>query len=291
MTVLDEPLPELEAMPTAEMTPGWSADKSGEKGDAGRKLSAGIKPLLVLGKIRGILDAFSLTRPALTLSEIRTATGYPTSTVQRLVANLVAEEFLDREGDKFRIGVNFAYWAAPATRGLDELDVIRPVLNALRDTTGETTSIFRLEGNRRVCVAMAETRHSLRREMHVGKIMAAHAGSAGKVLLAWNPAVANAAMAATLERLTEHTITDPARLRAELDQTRREGYSVTSDERDEGATGIAAPIFNSMGDLMGALSVSGPSFRVTDAKWHEWIDPLAAAAEQATRLIGGRLPN
>lgn len=256
----------------------------------GRKLSAGIKPLLVLGKIRGILDAFSLTRPALTLSEIHSLTGYPTSTVQRLVANLVAEEFLDREGDKFRIGVNLAYWAAAATRGIDQLDVIRPVLNALRDSTGETTSVFRLEGNQRVCVAMAETRHSLRRELHVGKILPLHAGSAGRVLLAWNPAVAEAAMAGTLERLTEHTITDPAQLRAELEQTRRDGYSVTSDERDEGATGLAAPIFNPMGELMGALCVSGPSLRVTAAKWPEWVDPLAAAAEEATRLIGGRLP-
>jgi DNA-binding IclR family transcriptional regulator len=261
-----------------------------EDSAVGRKLSTGIKPLLVLGKIRGILDAFSLTRPLLTLSEIRSSTGYPTSTVQRLVANLVAEEFLDRDGDKFRIGVNLAYWASAATRGLDQLDVIRPVLNALRDTTGETTSVFRLEGTHRVCVAMAETRHSLRRELHVGKIAPLHAGSAGRVLLAWNPAVAEAAMAATLERLTEHTITDPVRLRAELDQTRRDGYSVTSDERDEGATGLAAPIFDSMGELMGALSVSGPSIRVTAAKWPEWVDPLAGAAEEATRLIGGRLP-
>lgn len=271
--------PGLESLPLDE-----------REGDAGRKLSTGIKPLLVLGKIRGILDAFSLTRPVLTLSEIRSATGYPTSTVQRLVANLVAEEFLDRQEDKFRIGVNLAYWAAPATRGLNQLDVIRPVLNALRDITGETTSVFRLEGHYRVCVAMAETRHSLRREMHVGKILPLHAGSAGRVLLAWNPAVADAAMAETLERLTEHTITDPVKLQAELGQTRRDGYAVTSDERDEGATGLAAPIFDANGDVMGALSVSGPSLRVTATKWPEWVDPLAAAAEQATRLIGGRRP-
>jgi hypothetical protein len=55
-----------------------------------RQLSPGIKPLLVLSKIRGILDAFSLAQPALTLSELRAATEFPTSTVQRLVANLVA---------------------------------------------------------------------------------------------------------------------------------------------------------------------------------------------------------
>ncbi|WP_261862657.1 helix-turn-helix domain-containing protein, partial [Mycobacterium montefiorense] len=56
-----------------------------------RTLSAGMKPLLVLAKIRGIMDAFTLSAPELTLSEIRARTGYPTSTVQRLVANLVGK--------------------------------------------------------------------------------------------------------------------------------------------------------------------------------------------------------
>lgn len=258
--------------------------------EGARELSSGVKPLLVLGKIRGILDAFTLSRPALTLSEIRAVTGYPTSTVQRLVANLVAEEFLDREGDRVRIGVKFAYWAAPATRGLDELEIVKPVLEGLREITGETVALFRLEESFRVCVAMAETRHALRREMHVGKLLPLHAGSAGRVLLAWNPEAEETVLSSTLERLTEHTITDPDRLRKDVDQTRRDGYAITSDERDEGATGLAAPVFNSMGDLMGALSVSGPSLRVTSEKCQAWIEPLVAAAEQATRLIGGRLP-
>ena len=60
---------------------------------------AGAGPLLVLVKISEILDAFTLDRPALTIGEIRAATGFPASTVQRLVTNLVALGFLDRQGD------------------------------------------------------------------------------------------------------------------------------------------------------------------------------------------------
>lgn len=269
----------------------WTEERRGPvRRDGGRELSGGVKPLLVLGKIRGILDAFTLSRPVLSLSEIRASTGYPTSTVQRLVANLVAAEFLDREGDRVRIGVKFAYWAAPATRGLDELEIIKPVLQGLRDLTGETVALFRLEENVRVCVAMAETRHALRREMHVGKLLPLHAGSAGRVLMAWNPEAEEAALSSTLERLTDHTITHPQRLHGDVEQTRRDGYAITSDERDEGATGLSAPLFNSMGELAGAMTVSGPSLRVTPEQCRAWIDPLVEAAEQATRLIGGRLP-
>ena len=64
------------------------------------------QPLLVLGKITEILDAFSFDRPAMTLGEIQQSTGLPTSTVQRLVTNLVQQGFLDRGGDRIRIGAH-----------------------------------------------------------------------------------------------------------------------------------------------------------------------------------------
>lgn len=259
--------------------------------DAPPRLSPGIKPLLVLAKIRGILDAFTLSQPILTLAEIRAATAYPTSTVQRLVANLVAEGFLDRHDDGFRIGVNFAYWAAPATRGLDVVDILQPVLTALRNETGETTTLFRNEQDMRVCVAMAETAHGIRREMHLGKILALHTGSAGRVLLAWDPDALERVLSSPLEFYTTSTITDAERLREVVAETRRAGYATTSDERDEGASGVSAPIFNSSGAVYAAIGISGPSTRVTPEKLEVWSEVLVAAAEQGTRLIGGRLPS
>jgi DNA-binding IclR family transcriptional regulator len=81
------------------------------------------------------------------------AQSWPTSTVQRLVANLVAEGFLDRDGDRYRIGATMAYWAAPASRGIDRLQAVTPALQQLRDLTGETACFFIREGPYRVCVA------------------------------------------------------------------------------------------------------------------------------------------
>src|SRR4249919_7472 len=95
-------------------------------------------PLLVLGKITEILDAFSLSCPSLTLSEIQQATKMPTSTVQRLVSNMVAQGLLDREGDQIRIGVRMSYWAATAIKDLDVLSILKPVLQQIRDETTET---------------------------------------------------------------------------------------------------------------------------------------------------------
>lgn len=246
--------------------------------------------LLVLGKITEILDAFTLARPVLTLGEIQKATGIPTSTVQRLVANMVAEGLLDRAGDGIRIGVRMAYWAAPATQGVDVLELVAPVVRSLRDETGETACFFRAEQGSRVCVALAETTHALRREMYVGKVMPLHVGSAGRVILAWRPDLLDRVLAEPLETLTDETITDPDALRLAVARARRDGVAVTVGEREDGASGLAAPVFDSGAELVGALGVVGPRLRMPRERCEGWVDTVVAHAEQLVRTLGGRHP-
>jgi DNA-binding IclR family transcriptional regulator len=248
-------------------------------------------PLLVLGKISAILDAFTLTRPTLTLGEIRDSTGMPTSTVQRLVTNLVAQGFLDREDDSFRIGMKMAYWAAPATRGVAMLDLFVPLLKELRDRTGETVCFFQAERGYRVCVAMAETRHALRREMHVGAILPLHAGSAGQVLLAWKPELLRQVLESPLPPLTDFTITSSEELESAVRRARRDGFSITTGQRDDGASGLSAPVFDSTGALVGAVTISGPTLRMPYAVCEGWVEDLLSTAERMTRLVGGRFPD
>ncbi|MCS5479029.1 IclR family transcriptional regulator [Corynebacterium sp. YIM 101645] len=256
-----------------------------------KQSAASVKPLLVLGKISAILDAFTLTRPTLSLGEIRETTGMPASTVQRLVTNLVSQGFLEREDDSFRIGLKMAYWAAPATRGVEILDLFNPLLKELRDLTGETVCFFRPEREYRVCVAMAETRHALRRAMRVGAILPLYAGSAGHVLLAWNPELLQRIKDAPLQPLTDATITSPEELEAVVKKTRRDGFSITTGQREDGASGMSAPVFDSTGTAVGALTISGPTMRMPYSVCEGWIEELLSTAERMTRLIGGRLPD
>ncbi|MCU1532588.1 MAG: IclR family transcriptional regulator [Arthrobacter sp.] len=247
-------------------------------------------PLLVLRKITSILDAFSLARPNLTLAEIRAATEMPHSTVQRLVANMVQEGILDRQGDGFRVGIRMAHWAAPATQGVDFLELLAPVLRRLRDELGETVCIFRESQGKRVCIALAETRRMLRRAVQVGDIMPLHVGAAGRVLLAWNPEVAQRVYQTGLHSLTDQTITDAADLGAAVAKTRADGFAITTGERVSGASGLAAPIFGPQAELFGALSIMGPTLRMPFDVCAAWVEPLLAAAEEASRLIGGSIP-
>lgn len=249
------------------------------------------QPLLVLGKITEILDAFSLAHPDMTLGEIQQATGLPTSTVQRLVSNMAAQGLLDRTGDRVRIGVRMSYWAATALKDLDVLAVVNPVLKEIRDKTGETACFFKVEQNFRVCVAVAETHHALRRDMYVGKVIPLHVGSASRILLAWNPDLAEKVLAGPLESMTDGTVTSPDELRRLITQAKADGYAITAGEREDSASGLSAPVFDAAGDILGAITISGPTVRMPQAQCEAWIDLSVGYAEQVTRTIGGRLPH
>ncbi|MDQ4489130.1 IclR family transcriptional regulator [Sinomonas sp. ASV486] len=251
---------------------------------------SGAAPLLVLKKITAILSSFSLSRPELGLADIRASTGIPHSTVQRLVANMVQEGLLDRHDDRYRVGLKVARWAAPATQGLDYLELITPVLQRLRDELTETVCVFRASGGKRVCIALAETRHMLRRAVEVGSIMPLHVGSAGRVILAWTPELAEEVYSWGLDAITDQTITSPEALRLAVVQTRADGFAITTGERVTSASGMSAPIFGPQAELYGALTVMGPTARMPLDVCQSWVEPLLAAAEEATRLLGGRIP-
>ncbi|MGI6877787.1 IclR family transcriptional regulator [Microbacterium sp. gxy059] len=247
--------------------------------------------LLVLTKITGILNAFTQARPELTLAEIRQSTGLPQSTAQRLVANLVDQGFLDRTRDGYRIGVRMLHWAAPAMQGLEAVDIVRPVLEEMRDRLGETVAVFRESQGYRVCVALAETREMVRRAMRVGQILPLHAGSAGRVILAWTPGLLDRILAAGLEPLTPDTIVDRAELERVVRETLVAGIAITAGERQTGAIGLSAPVFGPQGELFGALTVMGPSSRIPEETGREWAPYVLERAEHLTRTLGGRHPD
>jgi DNA-binding IclR family transcriptional regulator len=169
--------------------------------------------------------------------------------------------------------------------------VVNPVLKEIRDKTGETACFFKVEQNYRVCVAVAETHTALRRDMYVGKIIPLHVGSASRVLLAWNPDLAETILAAPLEPMTDFTVTSPEELRGLIAAAKADGYAITAGEREDSASGLSAPVFDAAGDILGAITISGPTIRMPHERCVEWVDLAVGHAEQVTRTLGGHLPH
>lgn len=246
------------------------------------------RPILVLGKARRILDCFSPERPELTFGEVRRATGYPASTCLRILNSLREYGFLEREDDRYRVGLKMLTWAAAAASGLDITRRAGPVLRQLRDLTGETAIVYVPRGDVRVCVGLEETHHSVRRLVNLGQVMPLYAGSGGKVILAYDPHLADRVLAGELQPYTAHTLVDRRAWDEELRRIRRQGYAVSYEERDDGAASLSAPVFDDAGRVAGALGIVGPSQRFRPEHVEQWVRPVVAAAAELSRQLGYR---
>jgi IclR family transcriptional regulator, acetate operon repressor len=253
--------------------------------DGGR---GSMPPILVLQKVRQILECFTVQTPRMTLQQITKATALPPSTCQRLVHNLVREGFLDRDDDGFRIGLALVRWSAPGTVGLDLVQLTRPVLQQLRDSTTETACLYVRDGASRTVVGLAETHNVVMRMFMVGMVMALHTGSAGKVFMAFDPTARAAAVSHGLTRLTSRTIVDIDLLDQQLKEIRAMGYAASFEERDVGAASISAPVFGLTGDIVAALGIAAPTQRLSPAHVPDLAPKVVAAAQEASRRLGYR---
>lgn len=241
-------------------------------------------PILVLQKARRVLECFTVEDPVLSVREIHTATGLPLSTCQRLVATMVAEGMLDRDGDRYRIGLQLVRWSVPGTAGLDLVRLTRPVLDQLRDTSGESAGLFVRDGPHRTLIGLSEARHTLTRVMTVGMVMPLHAGT-GRVFMAYDQAAFDDAVSEGLQRLTTNTITDIDTLKAELVQTRKDGFVISRGERSQGVGSVSAPVFGATGSLEAVIGIAAPLIRI-DPKMQTVTDAVVEASRQASHRLG-----
>jgi IclR family transcriptional regulator, pca regulon regulatory protein len=125
-----------------------------------------------------------------------------------------------------------------------------------------------LDATEIIYVARASVRTLLRLEAHVGSRFPAHATSTGRVLLAGlNPERLEQYFATgRLEALTDRTVTDPAKLRALIDECRRAGYSAVEDELAYGVIALAVPVLDQRGRVVAALNSSSHSRRINRTK-------------------------
>ncbi len=243
-------------------------------------------PTLVLHKITEILNCFRVDAPELTLQQLIKKTGLPSSTCQRLVQDMVHEGLLDRDRDRYHIGIAMVRWAAPGTLGLDMVQLVKPVLQDLRDDTGETACFYVRDGAFRTIVAVAETRHVVIRPFMVGMVLPLHAGAPGKVFLGFDPEARSAVEHSHLTTFTGATPANMATLDEQAATARSQGFYAAFGERDLGVGSISAPVFTHTGDLAGAVGLGFPTQRVTPNDVDRLGPVVARAAAEASRRLG-----
>ncbi len=201
------------------------------------------------------------------LAELCNRTGLPRATAHRLAVGLEVHRLLRRGPDgRWRPGTALAELAGGSTDPL--LDAAGAVLPKLRDITGESVQLYRRDGVQRVCVSTAEPPSGLRDTVPIGSRLPMTAGSGAKVLAAWS------------DPHTQRTIlTDAVYGERTLLEVRRRGWAQSVAEREPGVASVSAPVRDSSGTVVAAVSVSGPIDRIGRKPGARWAADLLAAAD------------
>jgi len=206
----------------------------------------------------GVLDKavtilMALERQPLGLGGLVAATGISRPTAHRLACALEAHGLVRRDDDgRFALGMRLVALGHAASGDLDMVEAARPALERLRDETGESVQLYVRDGDRRVCTLSLESPHGLRTIVPLGAALPIEVGSAGKVLRG---------------------------------MTGAKGWAESVGEREEGVASVSAPVIDVAGEIVAAVSVSGPIHRTTKAPGRRYGSAVVAAARAVTELI------
>jgi IclR family pca regulon transcriptional regulator len=242
-----------------------------------------------------VLRAFDADHPTLSLAELAQRLGWSRTTPYRFVWTLEHLGYLQRDAEsrRYRLGPRVLELGFAYLHSLPLVDLARPYLARLHQETGASAHLGILDGKDVLYVALVAARRISAITVHVGTRVPAHAGSIGKVLLAFGPpeAVADLLASGPLPAYTERTVTQPARLRQYLARIREQGYVFNDQEYQVGVRSVAAPIFDRGGTAVAGINAAAPVHEFPEDVVESVVMPaVRRAAEELSACLGYSAP-
>ena len=243
-----------------------------------------------------ILELFSDTKREITVSEAARALNMHPGAVRRAILTLEAAGLLMRSitGSRYYLGPKIGYLASIYLEQVDLAKIALPYLEELSVKTEETTAIWVIKNDERVCIAAQESPRDLRWIIKIGTQDTFFTGAPGKLLLAsmTDDKISELIQKKGLTRYTEHTITDVEDLRKQIEKIRREEIAFSHGERIEFVAAVAVPIRNHKDSVVAAISVTGLATRFNPES-NAIVTSLKETAHQISRALGhiGRTSN
>jgi IclR family transcriptional regulator, acetate operon repressor len=246
------------------------------------------------GDIRSVTKAIQVLRllsdaGELGVTQLSSQLHVHKSTVSRLLATLERHGVVSRnpQTDKFGLGPALISLAGAALQRIDVRVAAREHLERLAELTGETVNLAILDGDQVVNIEKLPSAHYIRDIGWIGRRSPLHCTATGKALVArLSRAELRRLLGARLKRFTPQTICDWTELEAEMAEVRRRGYAVGQEELEPGLVALAAPVHELGGRVEAAVSISGPSFRMTAAALAGYAKHVLAAALAISRSLG-----
>lgn len=260
-----------ERAPTGQQESTTDADKASER-DRGESADRALE----------ILALFDEEHSVLTAREVSARLGISRSSTYRYLQSLKSFGFLDDgwPDSGFGLGPRVYELGRLARRSLALGDIVLPIMERLAKELDETVLFSRLIGGHVVCLERVEASQPIRLSYERGQVLPVNAGASAKVLLAWmDEAAVDALMASDpLQAVTAETPTDPKVLKRDLSRIREDGYAISRGESDVGVLGVAAPVRDLAGKVLGGLSVAAPKYRVGPTRVKTFVDAVTEGA-------------
>ncbi len=229
------------------------------KSESGRMIAS-------VSRALSILDLFDHNTTELGITEISHLLDLHKSTISGLVNTLQASGYLDQNPStrKYRLGLKIVERAILALSGLEVSRIARPYMLQLRDWRDETVNLAILNDDEVLYIERELGTRTLGMQSHVGKREKAHSTALGKALLSQLTEVELGEYLSkySLNPVTPNTITQPQKLRQELEIIRRQGFATDMEENEIGGVCVAAPILDYQGNAIAAISISIPMARL-----------------------------
>jgi DNA-binding IclR family transcriptional regulator len=242
-----------------------------------------VKPTRTLLRGLEVLEVLGTSPEPVGPTRVAQLVGLDKATAGRLLFTLCEAGYATQtDTGSYRLTGKLLTLASAVSLEPELRDRARPHLLALRDATGETVHLGVREGDHVIYIDKLDGTHSIRLVSAIGQTMPLHTTALGKAALAWlEPAEREAALAGLeLVPRTDRSITSLEALREELDRTRTRGFAVDDRENEDHASCIGAPILGAGGEVVGMLSLSGPSYRIA-----ERLDELGERCRDAADRI------
>lgn len=246
-----------------------------------------------LDRALGLLATLAAA-PGLTLSELADTSGQAVATVYRALVTLQGHGMVEIEepGQVWHIGPGAFRVGSAFLRRTKVVERSRAPMEQLMRDSGETANLGVEVGDMVLFLSQVETHQAIRAFFPPGTMAPMHVSGIGKALLAWYPEEKTRGILARkgLERFTTLTHTSETALLRDLARARERGFAIDDQERAEGMRCVAAPIFNSHGEPVAGLSVSGPAFRMGLSDATRLGGLVRTAADKVTEATGGQKP-
>lgn len=248
------------------------------------------------GNVKSLVRALSLLNVLAqmarecSLGEIAEAAKLPPSTVHRLLQTLQQAGYVvqNQAGGHYTLGDTLILLGRKAEQQRDVRQIARAKLEQLSQDTGETVNLTTVVENAIVQLDHVDSPSMLKVTWDPGQRFPIHASASGKVFLAFLPEAEREQILKSIDlcAFTKRTIVDVKKSRAELGGIRTRGYALDDAEREEGVRCVAAPIFNAQGSIVAAVSVSGPSLRVSLANLEILANKVMKTAKAISATLG-----